>query len=77
LERLKIPVIPVATDLAGGRILYTTMNTDSCECATWPSHGYFDLDDLPDWDTWFFHRDTGDHGGSICCWVPPALTESK
>src|SRR5262249_42150343 len=75
LERLAIAVPPVGADVAGGRILYTTIDTDSCECATGPSNGYLDLDDLPGWDTWFYHRDTGSHGGSIYCWVPPPLVE--
>ena len=26
--------------------------------ATGPSNGYYDLDDLPGWDTWFWHRPT-------------------
>src|SRR5437868_7888339 len=52
LERLGVPVAPIGSSLAGGRILYTTIDTDSCECATGPSNGYFDLDDLPGWDTW-------------------------
>lgn len=75
LERLGIPVAPTGSNLAGGRILYTTMDTDSCQCATGPSNGYFDLDDLPGWDTWFHHRDTGQLGGLIYCWVPPPLVE--
>lgn len=75
LERLGTPVAPTGPDLTGGRILYTTIDTDRCGCATGPSDGYFDLDDLPGWDTWFYHRDTGTQGGSIYCWVPPHLVE--
>src|SRR5262245_51629239 len=55
LVRKSIPVVPVGPDLTGGRILFTTVDTDSCEAATNPSNGYYDLDDLPGWDTWFFH----------------------
>src|SRR5262245_48474104 len=75
LARLGIPVTPVGTDLAGGRILFTTIDTDSCECATAPSNGYLDLDDLPGWDTWFCHRPTDRPWGAIYCWVPAHLVE--
>ena len=75
LARLGIPVIPVGSDLAGGRILFTTIDTDSCEAATGPSNGYYDLDDLPGWDTWFHHRPTDRPWGAIYCWVPRHLVE--
>lgn len=75
LDRLGIDVKPVEPDLAGGRILYTTIDTDSCAVATPESNGYYDLDDLPGWDTWFHHRDTGRHSGSIYCWAPPQLVD--
>jgi hypothetical protein len=75
LARLGIPVTPVGADFSGGRILYTTIDTDSCECATEPSNGYLDLDDLPGWDTWFWHRPTDRPWGAIYCWVPAHLVE--
>ncbi len=75
LARLGIPVVAVGPDLAGGRILFTTIDTDSCEAATGPSNGYYDLDDLPGWDTWFFHRPTDRPWGAIYCWVPSHLVE--
>ena len=75
LARLGIPVAPVGPDLAGGRILFTTIDTDSCEAATDPSNGYYDLDDLPGWDTWFYHRSTDRLWGAIYCWVPTQLLE--
>src|SRR4051794_4218671 len=75
LECLEVPVLPVGLSLAGGRILYTTIDTDSCECATGPSNGYFDLDDLPGWDAWFNHRQTDRPWGAIYCWVPGHLVE--
>jgi hypothetical protein len=73
--RLGIPVVPVATNLAGGRVLFTTIDTDSCEAATGPSNGYYNLDDLPGWDTWFWHRPTDRPWGAIYCWVPAHLVE--
>ena len=75
LARLGIPVPPVGPDLAGGRVLFTTIDTDSCEAATGPSNGYYDLDDLPGWDTWFWHRPTDRPWGAIYCWVPAQLVE--
>ena len=75
LARLGIPVVPVGPDLAEGRILFTTIDTDSCEAATGPSNGYYDLDDLPGWDTWFHHRPTERLWGAIYCWVPSHLVE--
>jgi len=75
LERLGIPVLSVGSDLAGGRILLTTIDTDSCWAATEPSNGYYDLNDLPGWDTWFLHRETDRLWGAIYCWVPAGLVE--
>jgi hypothetical protein len=75
LARLGIPVVAVGPDLAGGRILFTTIDTDSCAAATGPSNGYYDLDDLPGWDTWFYHRPTDRPWGAIYCWVPGQLVE--
>jgi hypothetical protein len=75
LARLGIPVVPVGPDLAAGRVLFTTIDTDSCEAATGPSNGYYDLDDLPGWDTWFWHRPTDRPWGAIYCWVPARLVE--
>jgi hypothetical protein len=75
LARLNIPVAPVGPDLSGGRVLFTTIDTDSCEAATGPSNGYYDLDDLPGWDTWFFHARADRPWGAIYCWVPRQLVE--
>lgn len=75
LARLGVPILPVGPDLAGGRLLFTTIDTDSCGAATGPSNGYYDLDDLPGWDTWFWHRPTDRPWGAIYCWVPARLVE--
>lgn len=75
LVRMNIPVVPVGQDLAGGRILFTSIDTDSCEAATGPSNGYYGLDDLPGWDTWFLHQGTDRPWGAIYCWVPGQLVE--
>ena len=75
LARLGVSIAPVGPDLAGGRILFTTIDTDSCEAATGPSNGYYDGDDLPGWDTWFYHRPTEQRSGAIYCWVPSHIVE--
>jgi hypothetical protein len=75
LAKLGMPVVSVGPDLARGRILFTTIDTDSCEAATGPSSGFYDLDDLPGWDTWFHQRPTHRPWGAIYCWVPSQLVE--
>lgn len=75
LQRLQIPVTPLADDLGGGRILYSTLDTDWCTAATEPSQGFLDNEDLPGWDTWFLHRDSECPWGRIYAWVPPRLVE--
>jgi hypothetical protein len=73
LTRLGIPVVPIGPGFAGGRILFTTIDTDSCGAATSPSNGFYDLDDLPGWDTWFLHARSDQSWGAIYCWVPAQL----
>jgi hypothetical protein len=75
LARLGIPIVSVGPDMAGGRVLFTTIDTDSSEAATGLSNGYYDLDDLPGWDTWFWHRPTDRAWGAIYCWVPDRLVK--
>jgi hypothetical protein len=68
-----IVVLDVPPDLAGGRLLVFDI-----DCSVWDglsegeSDGFFDVNDIPAWDTWvhFQHvqgRDT------LLCWVPPPL----
>ena len=75
LARLGVPILPIGPDLAGGRILFTGIDTDLCEAATDPSSGYYDLTDLPGWDTWFFYGRSHRPCGAIYCWVPAGLVE--
>jgi hypothetical protein len=58
---------------AGGRVFATDFNSDICRAATVPSNGFLDDFDVPGWDTWFAHVDTGKFGGVVYGWVPPAL----
>ncbi|QSQ24423.1 hypothetical protein JY651_05550 [Pyxidicoccus parkwayensis] len=74
LERTRQPLPPLG-ELCGGRVLMTDFNTDICAAATAPSNGFLDDYDIPGWDTWFAHEDTGRFGGVVYGWVPPALVE--
>jgi hypothetical protein len=62
------------SDLGGGRVLSTNFDSDQCGAATAPSRGFFDLYDVPPWDTWF-HHDYNDEltSGRVYCWVPHDL----
>ncbi|MFY2560466.1 hypothetical protein ACN469_22835 [Corallococcus terminator] len=72
LARSNVRLPPLGT-LAGGWVFATDFNTDICGAATKPSNGYLDDYDIPGWDTWFAHRDTGRLGGLVYGWVPPTL----
>lgn len=49
----------------GRLLLYETLETVVDEAAKGSSHGFFDGEDAPPWDTWFLYsKDT------IFCWVP-------
>jgi hypothetical protein len=76
IERLGLTVT-MPPDLESGRILCTNLETDLCSAATAPSNGFFDLDDIPPWDSWFHHAPGGrTKGGLLYCWVPSALIGS-
>ncbi|ATB47582.1 hypothetical protein MYMAC_003198 [Corallococcus macrosporus DSM 14697] len=72
LARAKQPLPPLGS-LLGGRVYATDFNTDLCGAATVPSNGFVDDYDIPGWDTWFAHENTGSFGGVVYGWVPPAL----
>ncbi|WP_254625180.1 LysR substrate-binding domain-containing protein [Myxococcus sp. CA051A] len=72
LARMNMPLPPLG-DLAGGWVFATDFSTDICGAATAPSNGFLDDYDVPGWDTWFAHQETGEMGGIIYGWVPPAL----
>lgn len=45
--------IPPARDLAGGRLLAYLQDTNLCDgAAEAASEGFFDVDNVPPWDTW-------------------------
>ena len=52
----------------GKLLLYEFMETVSDGAAAISSRGFFDVEDAPPWDTWFWYA-----GGTIFCWVPNLL----
>lgn len=62
------PFEPAETQKLGKLLLYEAMETVSDGAAEASSHGFFDMEDAPPWDTWFWHK-----GGTIFCWVPNSL----
>jgi len=62
------PVDPAEAQVLGRLLLYEATETVSDGAAEASSHGFFDVEDAPPWDTWFWHKD-----GTIFCWVPDSL----
>ncbi len=54
--------------LQGRLLLYDPLETVSDGAAEAASHGFFDVEDAPPWDTWFWLKE-----GTIFCWVPQSL----
>ena len=57
-----------AAQVQGRLLLYEPMETVSDGAAEASSHGFFDAEDAPPWDTWFWLKES-----TICCWVPQSL----
>jgi hypothetical protein len=62
------PFEPTETQSLGRLLLYEAMETVSDGAAEASSHSFYDVEDAPPWDTWFWYKD-----GTIFCWVPDAL----
>lgn len=62
------PVDPAEAQAFGRLLLYEAMETVSDGAAEASSHGFFDMEDAPPWDTWFWYKD-----GTIFGWVPDSL----
>lgn len=62
------PINPVEAQALGRLLLYEAMETVLDGAAEAASHGFFDTEDAPPWDTWFWNKD-----GLIFCWVPESL----
>jgi hypothetical protein len=70
--RFKHHYLPILlNDLAGGRLLLYSPDENLCDgAAQYTSKGFFDVDNIPPWDTWvcFFEQ-------YLVSWVPPKLVE--
>ena len=62
------PIGPAEAQALGRLLLYEAMETVSDGAAEASSHGFFDMEDAPPWDTWFWYKD-----GTIFCWIPDSL----
>jgi hypothetical protein len=71
-ELLRSACIPMASsataEMKGRLLLYDPMETVSDGAAAASSSDFFDVEDAPPWDTWFWYA-----GGTIFCWVPELL----
>jgi hypothetical protein len=59
-------------DLAGGRLLYYEPDRNlACGAACLSSGGFFDVNNVPPWDTWLCLTEDG----VLVSWVPPDLVD--
>lgn len=72
---------PVTGGLEGGRVMLFFPDEQLADGASAEaSDGYFDLDNIPPWDTWMWIEDDPPHAGAgftwwIATYVPPALVD--
>jgi hypothetical protein len=52
----------------GRLLLYSPMETVTCGASAESSRGFFDGEDAPPWDTWFWYSE-----GTIFSWIPEGL----
>jgi hypothetical protein len=65
-----------ATGLAGGRLLgYAPDETLSDGAAELESQGFFDVHNVPPWDTWIAYVYESDGPNYLVSWVPPVLVD--
>ena len=58
-----------ASDLAKGKILLYAPDENLCDgAAEYQSKGFFDVDNVPPWDTWLAIEDS-----DLIAWVPPSF----
>ena len=65
------PLVLAEAQTLGRLLRYEVMETVSDGAAEASSHGFFDMEDAPPWDTWFWHKDD-----AIFCWVPDSLVST-
>jgi hypothetical protein len=71
LVRLRAELMPsrtVANDSEGKLLLFTPQDSLSDGAATVASEGFFDVDNVPAWDTWIYFD-----GQRLLSWVPAQL----
>jgi hypothetical protein len=59
---------PLTNVHTGKLLLFTPQDSLSDEAATVASDGFFDVDNVPAWDTWLYFD-----GHTLLSWVPPQL----
>jgi hypothetical protein len=73
---LQWPPARRAAGLAGGRLLGYVPDDNladgAAEAATWE---YFDVDNVPPWDTWVGYVSEAGRRGYLVSWVPPCFVE--
>jgi len=66
-------------DLGGGRLfVYYPDSNLCCGAAEQETHGFFDVDNVPPWDTWVAYFEDGGSSWSsnyLISWVPPQFVE--
>jgi hypothetical protein len=62
---------PALAQSKGKLLLYEPLETVTDGAAASSSHGFFDIEDAPPWDTWFLYS-----GGTIFSWVPESLVQN-
>jgi hypothetical protein len=79
-RRLHLAGIPLVDDLPNeGRLLAYFPDADlACGAAEAASRGYFDVNNVPPWDTWVFMTGQPDqprdaYGTCLIAWVPPTF----
>jgi hypothetical protein len=72
LRSVAIQLADISAAQTMGRLLiYEPMETVSDGAASALSHGFFDVEDAPPWDTWFWYA-----AGIVFSWVPESLVSN-
>ena len=74
VRKHKLTLPPIDFCRFNGRFYCTDFDTDECQAATEISNRFFDLADIPGWDTWVAHDSTTGHSGMLYGWVPNSIT---
>lgn len=78
----ELPAMKGSASLIGGRLLVYFPDADLADgAAEVQSRGFFDVHNVPPWDTWIALADDGpgsnvSYRQYVVCWVPPTLVTS-